>query len=70
MNHYIIQGIFAVAGVVALLAALLNWDWFFTSRNARLVVDNVGRRQARLFYGLLGLVLIAAALFFFLHTPS
>ncbi|MBO4985326.1 MAG: immunity 17 family protein [Bacteroides sp.] len=70
MNHYIIQGIFALAGVVALLAALLNWDWFFTSRNARLVVDNVGRRQARLFYGLLGLVLIAAALFFFLHTPS
>lgn len=27
-SQYIIQGIFALAGIVSLLAALLDWDWF------------------------------------------
>ena len=51
MSQYIIQGIFAAAGVTALLAALFNWDWFFTARNTQFIVNNVGRRQARWFYG-------------------
>ena len=29
-GQYIVQGIFALAGIVSLLASLLNWDWFFT----------------------------------------
>ena len=29
-GQYIVQGIFALAGTVSLLASLLNWDWFFT----------------------------------------
>ena len=53
-SQYIIQGIFALAGILSLLAALLDWDWFFTARNAQFVVRNVGRRQARWFYGVLG----------------
>ena len=58
-----------IAGIVSLLAALLDWDWFFTARNTQFVVRNVGRRQARLFYGILGLILIATAVFFVLNTP-
>ena len=65
-SQYLIQGIFATAGIVSLLAALLDWDWFFTARNTQF---NVGRRQARLFYGILGLILIATAVFFVLNTP-
>ena len=38
MSQYIIQGIFAAAGVTALLAALFNWDWFFTARNTQFIV--------------------------------
>ena len=38
VSHYIIQGIFALAGLTSLLAALLDWDWFFTARNAQFVV--------------------------------
>ncbi|WP_288315110.1 immunity 17 family protein [uncultured Mediterranea sp.] len=68
-SQYLIQGIFAAAGIVSLLAALLDWDWFFTARNTQFVVRNVGRRQARLFYGVLGLILIATAVFFVLNTP-
>ena len=53
-GQYIVQGIFALAGIVSLLASLLNWDWFFTTRNAQTIVRNVGRNRARLFYGILG----------------
>ena len=58
MSQYIVQGIFAVAGIISLLAAILDWDWFFTAQNTQFVVRNVGRRQARWFYGVLGMILI------------
>lgn len=65
MSHYFIQGIFALTGTVSLLAALLDWEWFFTAQNTQFVVQNVGRKQARWFYGVLGTILIATAVFFF-----
>lgn len=69
-SQYLIQGIFAAAGIVSLLAALLDWEWFFTARNAQFVVRNVGRRQARWFYGVLGIILMGMSAFFFLNTPQ
>lgn len=69
ISHYLILGIFALTGSVSLLAALLNWDWFFTARNAQFVVSNVGRRQARWFYGVLGALLLATACFFLSQLP-
>lgn len=70
MSQYIVQSIFAFAGIVALLAAVMNWEWFFTARNTQFVVSNVGRRQARWFYGVLGCILIGMSVFFFLNTPG
>ena len=67
-GQYIVQGIFALAGIVSLRAALLNWDWFFTTRNAQTIVRNVGRSRARLFYGILGIIIIGMAVFFFVET--
>lgn len=69
MAHYLIQGIFATTGIIAILAALFNWEWFFTARNTQLIVRNVGRLQARWFYGVLGCILMGMAVFFFLNTP-
>lgn len=69
MSHYIIQLIFILAGTTSLLAALLNWEWFFTAKNAQFIVQNVGRKQARWFYGVLGIILIAMSVFFFINTP-
>ena len=69
MSQYIIQGIFVVAGIIALLAAILDWDWFFSAQNTQFVVRYVGRRQARWFYGILGMILIGMSVFFFLNTP-
>lgn len=69
MSQYIVQGIFVLAGIISLSAALLDWDWFFIARNTQFVVRNVGRKQARWFYGILGVILIGMSVFFFMNTP-
>ncbi len=53
--QYLVQGIFFTAGTVSLLAAILNWDWFFNTRNAEFFVRTLGRKGTRIFYGLFGL---------------
>ena len=68
--HYLIQGIFVMVGLLAILASLFNWDWFFRSQNTRFIVQNVGRKQARLFYTLLGILMIATAVYFFLEVQA
>jgi uncharacterized membrane protein YwzB len=68
--HYLIQGIFALIGILAVLASIFNWDWFFQSQNSQFIVKNVGRKQARLFYALLGILMIATAIFFFLEVQK
>ncbi|MBQ4589867.1 MAG: immunity 17 family protein [Bacteroidaceae bacterium] len=68
--HYFIQGIFVVVGLLAILASLFNWDWFFQSQNTQFIVNNVGRKRARLFYALLGLLMIATAVYFFLEVQE
>ena len=40
MSQYIVQGIFAVAGIISLLAAILDWEWFFTARNTQFAVKS------------------------------
>jgi len=68
--HYLIQGIFVMVGLLAILASLFNWDWFFRSQNTQFIVQNVGRKQARLFYALLGVLMIATAVYFFLEVQT
>lgn len=53
-------GIVAICcGVVCLIAALLNLEWSFRFWAARMIETRFGRAAARLFYGLLGIFLIA-----------
>ena len=40
--QYFVQGIFAIAGLTALLASILNWNWFFTAQNALLGIIMIG----------------------------
>lgn len=69
-GHFVVQGLFFLAGIVSVLAALLNWNWFFNARNSQLIVRNVGRNRARLFYGVLGFILMSMAVFFYFETVS
>jgi hypothetical protein len=59
MSQYIVQIIFAVTGIIAVSAAILNWDWFFNSQQARAIARFRGRGHARIFYGSLGVILLA-----------
>ncbi len=69
-GHFVVQGLFFLAGIVSVLASLLNWNWFFNARNSQLIVRNVGRNRARLFYGVLGFILMSMAVFFYFETVS
>lgn len=66
--QYFVQGLFVLSGIISLLAAILNWKWFFDAQNAQFIVRNVGRKRARLFYGILGIILIVMAVFFHYKT--
>ena len=68
--HYLIQGIFAIVGLLAILASIFNWDWFFQSQNTQFIVKNVGRKHARLFYALLGALMKATAVYFFMEVQA
>ena len=68
--HYLIQGIFVIVGLLAIGAAIFDWDWFFQAQNTQLIVKNVGRERARLFYAVLGILMIATAVYFFLEIQK
>lgn len=68
--HNVIQIVFLLAGVIAILAALFDWDWFFTSNNSAPVVARLGRKKSRLLYGVLGALFIVAAVYFYYHIKA
>lgn len=68
--HNFVHLIFLLAGIVALLASLFNWEWFFTADNARFLVNRLGRSGARWVYGIIGVLFIAAAIYFYLRIEE
>lgn len=62
MEKYILQAILVSMGTVSLLAAIMNWEWFFSAMNAQMAVKMMSRRNARLWYGFGGIVAILVAL--------
>ena len=50
--------VFMLAGAYVLLGGLLNWNRFMNSRNAGLIVRIIGHQGARLFYMIVGIVLV------------
>ena len=68
--HYIIQGVFVIVGIFSIIAALMNWDWFFTAQNARFFVNQFGRQRARICYAILGGMMIFIGVYFFLAVQE
>ena len=68
--HNIIQIIFVAAGATACIASLLDSDWFFTAKNAEFIVKRLGRERSRLIYGAIGVLFIAAAVFFYYKVEA
>ena len=45
------------AGIFSICGAVFDWDWFINSRKARFLVATFGRNGARIFYGVLGILI-------------
>ncbi|MDR1981601.1 MAG: immunity 17 family protein [Tannerellaceae bacterium] len=65
-SEYMVLVVFVVAGLFSLVSSIGNFDWFFSSRKAAVLVQWLGRTGARFFYGMLGLLLIVSGMAFFL----
>ncbi len=47
-----------LGGALCIVAAVVDWDWFFNNWRARLFVNLFGRNGARVVYALMGVGLI------------
>lgn len=52
---------FVLLGCLSLLAAIANWDWYFKSPNVAIFLKWFGRGGARIFYAILGLLILVMA---------
>ncbi|GAB5491647.1 MAG: hypothetical protein Phog2KO_18620 [Phototrophicaceae bacterium] len=48
-----------LGGGFALAGAIFNWDWFMESGRGNFLVKLIGRNGTRIFYGVIGLFLLA-----------
>ncbi len=57
-TDYFIFVLFIALGCFSMIAALFNLDWYFRTSAAQSFVNWFGRKGARIFYLLLGVLLI------------
>ncbi len=57
-SEIIVFCIFISLGVFSLIAAIRNYDWYFSTHGASMFIKWFGRKGARVFYAVLGLILI------------
>ena len=67
--HYVVQLIFLLTGITAVSASVFDWEWFFTANNASYLVRKLGRNGTRWIYGIIGLIFIVAAIYFYSQIP-
>ena len=51
--------LFLIGGIFALSAAITDWDWFFNGKRAAVFVKSFGRKGARTFYAIVGVLYIS-----------
>lgn len=59
---YFIFILFILLGCFSSIAALFNFDWYFQTSAAQTFVRYFGRTGARVFYALLGVLLVVCGL--------
>lgn len=61
-SELIIGIFFLFLGLLSLTAAIRNYEWYFSTQGAAMFIKWFGRKGARIFYAILGLVLIVCGL--------
>ncbi len=67
---FILVGLFALGGVFSIAAGIAGWEWFFRSINVKVLTGKLRRPYARLFYIVLGLAILAMALYLYDSTAK
>ncbi|MBZ0317968.1 MAG: immunity 17 family protein [Anaerolineae bacterium] len=49
-------------GALIITTAIMDWDWFFSSRTTRLTIMIFGRKIARIIYSIIGFGMIIVAI--------
>ncbi|HBK29020.1 MAG TPA: hypothetical protein DDZ04_04230 [Parabacteroides sp.] len=61
-SEYLILVLFICLGLFSVIASVFNLDWYFKTDGAMMFVRRLGRNGARVFYGALGIALIACGI--------
>lgn len=64
---WIMAAIFSLGGMLSLLAALLDWEWFFRAEGVRMIVGRMSRRWQRAIYAVAGLLILGMAVHLVTH---
>lgn len=64
---YLLVVLFALAGGLALGAAITNAQWFFGAANTRMLTSRISHTAARIIYGVAGVAILAMAAHLALH---
>ena len=70
MPHYIMQGIFFLAGAICFVAALTNAKWFLDSNHIGFLRRYLSRKLIRILYILIGIALMCLALYFYANLKQ
>ena len=57
-------------GAFSLMGGLMDWDFFISNRRARLPLAKFGRKGARIFYGIIGVLLMLGGTGMLLLAPE
>jgi di/tricarboxylate transporter len=60
--------IILLSGIFCIVASLKDWDFFFENRKAKWIVKIFKRKGARIFYFIIGLVLMLSSIGLFLQS--
>ncbi|MDR1403886.1 MAG: immunity 17 family protein [Tannerellaceae bacterium] len=67
LSQLFLVAVFVLAGLFAIIASVLNVDWFFNNRKIAVYVRLLGQTGARIFYVLVGIGLTVAGIYFYRH---
>ncbi len=56
--------LFMLIGALSVAASVFNFEWFFKTNGAATFIRILGYKGARIFYGILGILLIGVGLSF------
>ena len=61
-NNSFLFVILILSGLFVIVAAVLNWDWYFNDRKTLFWVNLIGRPATRVLHIILGIVLIVCGI--------